>query len=128
MAREDNPLGAAIAKAARDDYDRRGRVRIEVPEWQVDGAPVVIWARPLTMAERFEVANWRAGDGPQYAAVRALILKAEDAQGKPLFTAEQEHIFLRGAVWQIVSRLSDAIIAGPTVEQAEKNSEAIPSA
>ena len=118
---ESNPLGEAIAKAAREDFDKRGRGRIEVPEWQVDGQPAVIWFRPLTMSEQFEIAGYRNADGQQYAMVRAIILKAEDADGKRLFTLEQERPFLNGVAAPVVMRIAGAIMAGPKVEDAEKN-------
>lgn len=127
---EANPLGEAIAKAARDDMDNRPRGKVVVPEWKVDGEPAVIYFRAMTFDEKCEIRNYRSDEGAdafKYQTVRAVILKAEDADGKRLFTYDHERVFLNSA-FGAVMRIAAAIAEGPTVEQAEKNSAAIPSA
>lgn len=118
---ESNPIGEAIAKAARDDLESRGRGRIEVPEWSVDGVPAVIYFKPFTMADQFDITSYRKDDGPHYGMVRAIILKAEDAYGQRLFTLEQERVFLQASASVVVARVANAIMAGPKVEDAVKN-------
>ncbi len=118
---EANPLGDAIVKAAKDSFDHRGRGKIVVPEWQVDGQPVTIWFRPMTMAETFEIANYRPGDGEHFKMIRAIILKAEDADGKRLFTYDHELALRDSVEAPVLIRIAQAISSGPTVEQAEKN-------
>ena len=116
-----NPLGEAIAKAARVDLEQRGRGKIVVPEWKVDGEPVTIWFRPLTVEQQFEIANYRRDEGIQYGLARTIILKAEDVDGKRLFTYEQEWVFLKASAADVVNRIATAIAAGPSIEEAEKN-------
>lgn len=118
---ENNPLGVLIAKAARADYEGRGRGKVVVDEWKVDGQPVTLYFRPLTMVEQFDIASYRRDDGMQYGMVRAIILKAEDELGNRLFTFDQERTFLQQASAAVVARISNAIMAGPSVEEAEKN-------
>lgn len=119
---EPNPLGDAIARAATDDFDARGLGKVEVPEWAVDGVASVIFFRPMTMSEQFEISAYRADDGPKYAMVRTVVLKALDSDGKRLFTAEHERIFLEKVASDVVLRVATAITKGVPVADAKKGS------
>ncbi len=118
---ETNPIGEAIAKAARDDYANRERGHIDIPEWSIDGQPSRIWFRPMTMAEAYDIRSYKQEDGPQYAQVYAIIIKAEDELGKRLFTLEHEQVLLKQVAVDVVRRISDAILAGPRVATAKKD-------
>lgn len=117
---DSSSLGDAIAKSARAAF-HAARGRIEVPEWPVDDKPTVLFFKPLSIEEQFEIADYRRADGQMYGLARAIILKAEDADGKRLFTVEHEMTFLKGAVSGVVMRVAQAIIAGPKLEDVEKN-------
>ena len=100
-----------------------GTLHIDVPEWQVDGKPMRIFYTPVTIAEREKLTAKSGSD----LDLEVLLLKAKDEAGKPLFTIEDKMILRSAGVSGVIQRVSLAITAVPTVEESEKNSEAIPS-
>ncbi|HZQ01416.1 MAG TPA: hypothetical protein VFB13_17860 [Reyranella sp.] len=119
---EPNVLGEAIAAAARADFDARGLGKVEVPEWAVAGQPTVIYFRPMTISEQFEISSYRSEDGPKYGMVRTIVLKALDSDGKRLFTVEHERVFLEQVSSDVVMRVATAIAKGVPVGEAKKDS------
>lgn len=94
---------------------------IEVPEWGgEDGRPLVIYGRPMTLAERQSIRN-KSDRQDLEAFVYTLILKAEDAEGKKLFTIADKHALMHKADPDVVMRVALALSTPPTEEEAEKN-------
>lgn len=121
---ETKQIASQILAAARDRMAARGR--IEVPEWRVAGAdgkkvPAVVFFRPMSMAEQFEITGWRKDEGAHYGMVRMVVLKTEDADGTRLFSLDDEPKVLREYDAQGVLRIAHAIMASPSIEDAEKN-------
>ncbi len=109
-----------IIDRARAHYAAHGTQSMEVPEWG-DDAPLMVYWTPITLSERQKIAN-RAKDGQsQDAMAYAVILKARDAKGDPLFTLEDKHALIHGVDATVVDRIAAAMLAAPTVEEAEKN-------
>lgn len=127
---EINPNGAAMLALARKQIADAPTLFVDVPEWpDADGKPSRIWYRAtMTVAERFDIFGWKAGAGDyRYRHVYTLIRRALDAKGNPLFSAADEQALLELDA-AVVMRLSDTLIAPPpTVADAKKGSETIPT-
>jgi hypothetical protein len=96
--------------------------RIEVPEWgDADGAPMVLYAAPVTLAEKKTLHNRYKDGGLQEMYVHALILKAQTADGKPAFTLEDKRALMTAVSPAVVERIAEAILHSASVEDAEKN-------
>lgn len=96
-----------------------GTKHIDVPEWKIAGAPLRVYWTPMTLKER--EALFRGGDLKLTGYADVLIRKAMDEQGNPLFTLEDAPK-LRGFVESgVIQRIAYAILAAPTIEDAEKN-------
>jgi hypothetical protein len=94
---------------------------VDVPEWIVDGKPLRVHYKPLTIAERKHVLRDENTDAD------VLIAKAIDANGEKLFTLADKQLLLLDAVAGVVTRVVTVLLSIPKVEDAEKNSGAIPS-
>ena len=122
-----NPIGEAIAAAAKMQFENRKRSFVDVPEWPVEGAngvrgPARIFYDPMPLEEHLELINYRAKDGPQYAPARIVALKSTDEAGNRLFTAEHEILFCKGVSASAVLRVYNAITGwAATLEELTKN-------
>ena len=63
-----------------------GLQSIDVPEWQVDGKPLVIWFKPATNPKTQEILSKLFSEKkPIEATVQALIIRALNEDGTPMF-------------------------------------------
>lgn len=111
----------------RADFDRRAanRRRIEVPEWGTAGAPAVIYARPVTLAERSRIAR-AAGEDQNKILVHGLVLKAEAEDGSRIFADEDVLTLLHKADADVVLRVATMLFRAETADPLG-NSAAIPA-
>lgn len=101
---------------------------IEVPEWAgEDGRPLVIYCRPITLAEKQKIFAAGEREGRMAMLATALILKAEDGQGAKLFTLEHKHALMHHADPDVVADVVSQMMTSPSVEDAEKNSPRTPN-
>jgi len=104
-------------------FGRLDTRQIEVPEWADDqGNPLIIHCAPITLAEKAKIT--RAGDefGRVIMLVHALIIKAEDAEGKKLFTLADKKALAERADPDVIARIVSQMMYAPSIEEAEKNS------
>lgn len=95
---------------------------IEVPEWAgVDGQPMVIYARPLTLSEKQRLRSLAQTGGEMEILVNTLILKAEDGEGKKLFTVADKHDLMNKADPDVVARVVMQITRPRGVDEIQKN-------
>lgn len=112
-----------LIEQVRTHFDGLTRARIEVPEWAGDdGKPAVIYARPMTMAEKQKIANAGANDGHIASLVTTLILKAEDEAGNKVFTLDDKHTLMNRADTEVLARIILQMRDTPSVEAQEKKS------
>lgn len=110
----------AIDHAKRHFSARTTRI-IEVPEWADEsGKPLLVYATPITLAERQKLLN-RARDNSLDMMVYALIYKAQNEQGDPLFTLEHKHALMHEVDPDVVTRVAGEILASASVADLEKN-------
>jgi hypothetical protein len=116
-------LGAAAAHwRARIGEELRS---IEVPEWELDGEPVRVYWRPvLNMREREQIDR-KLDAGRIAYLVESLLVRARDAEGRPLWRELDRERLMREADSDVVLRVVEAMAGepAPTLEAAEKNSE-----
>lgn len=119
---------ASILDRARNQFRARmgSELRvIEVPEWpDEEGHPSKIFFRPvLNFLEQEEITQLVDQGKKMEAIVRTLILRAKDADGKPLFRKDQRVELMRqcdpDVVARIVTEMSEA--SNISLEDIEKN-------
>jgi hypothetical protein len=110
-----------IIDRAKAHYAAYGVQSASVPEWGEADQPLQVYWSPVTLAERQKIVN-RIKDGATLEAMAyALILKAQDGQGKNLFSLEDKLALMNGVDASVVERVAGLILAAPSVEDAEKN-------
>lgn len=110
----------SVIDRARTHFKDQGTRRIEVPEWGDDAGPLIVYADPLTLAERRRLFQKNKGDEVGLS-VDLLIAKACGADGTKLFTLEDKHALLNSVDPAVVARVAAEIVTAPTPEAAEKN-------
>ena len=94
---------------------------VEVPEWLDDaGGPTIIFCKPITL---FEMRKWWAGINKDDITifVDMIISKAEDREGKKLFTLEDKQPLLRSAEYSVIARVAGEMIDHTEPGDVEKN-------
>lgn len=118
----------SIIERVKGHFDTLGVRTIEVPEWpDADGRPLVIYCRPMTMADKQKIANAAGRDGHVAMLAHTLLIKAEDSQGNKLFTIEHKHDLMNRADPEVVARIVIEMNKVATVEDQEKNSTRTPT-
>lgn len=108
MAIEQSPLAAAISA----HWDALQRQCVEIPEWGEPGQPAKVYFDPLTLAERDKL---RAYPHNEFIA-QAIILKAEDAAGKKLFSIADKHQLLNAAAPSVITRIAERILIADCID------------
>ena len=95
---------------AKEHFKAIDRKIIDVPEWKI-----TIYAKPLTLADkRILTRNTKPDDVTLFADV--LILKAEDKEGKKLYSLEDKQTLMRSVDPEVVARVAQDILAVVPVE------------
>lgn len=98
-----------------------GARRVEVPELkQPDGKPYAIFITPMTILEQRELSR-RYKDDPHSYLVGALIMKARDDKGEPVFTLDDKDTLMRRCPASLVQWMAAEISRSASVEEQEKN-------
>lgn len=106
------------AKAHFSKFQRR---QIEVPEWcGEDGAPLILYVSPMTLADKQKLQQ-HAERGRMEALAHCVIMKAEDAEGKKLFTLDDKHALMNRVDPDVLSRIAGEIAAPLSDEDIAKN-------
>lgn len=98
----------------RSHFDSLTKRKIDVPEWGVE-----IHATPMTIAERAQVYRGISETDTHTPLVRVLIVKAKDADGKPLFSIADEPHLLNHADPSVVFRVAAAILSNDAPDATE---------
>ena len=95
---------------AKEHFKAIDRKIIDVPEWKI-----TIYAKPLTLADkRILTRNTKPDDVTLFADV--LILKAEDKEGKKLYSLEDKQTLMRSVDPEVVARVAQDILSVVPVE------------
>ncbi len=108
---------------AKAHFSAKDRLAIEVPEWKADGTegPLVIHASPITLAERQKIDNYRERWGSMEGLAYTLILKAEDGDGKKLFTLDDKRTLMTQVDPEVLGRVVFEILRPTPAADLEKN-------
>jgi len=110
-----------ILDRARLHFRADERRAITVPEWGADGAPLVLYALPVTLADKKKLHNRYKDGGLQEMYVHALIDKAQTEGGSPAFTLEDKRSLMTAVDPRVVERIAAQILDAPDMEAVEKN-------
>lgn len=113
----------SLGKMIAEKRNQQRRV-IEVAEWGEDDNPLLIYASAITAGDLKNIQrkhknflNEMTIDG----MVDLIILKAQDADGKKLFTLEDK-IYLMGEPLNVIAGISEKMFGEiDSIEDAEKN-------
>ena len=87
--------GMTVIDRMKDHYARNRCTRIEVKQWADDtGAPLVIMADRLTVADQNRLERLKARFTDLELLVEVLIRWARDENGEALFTVEDKHALM----------------------------------
>ncbi len=120
-------------ESARAHFAAIGVRHVDVPEWGERGAdgvvtkPLRIYFNPMTLAEKQKLQNVGEREGYIARLADALIMKALDAQGKPLYTIDDKHALRNGVSPDVLADVVREIMSTPTPDEAAKNSTGTPS-
>ena len=111
-----------IIDRARLHFRADERRRIEVPEWgESPESPLVLFARPVTLADKKKLYNRLNDGGAQEMQAHILVMMAQTEDGKPAFTLEDKHALMNAVSPAVVERLAEQILKTVRLEDAEKN-------
>ncbi len=113
-----------IIERAKEHLSTLGRKRIEVPEWGENGKTLVIFCPPFTLADKKKIKAHtdRAGGADLDALAYTVIFKAEDEDGKPLFTLDDKKSLVSDVDSEVLSRIVFEMTVYQTPEEIEKKS------
>ena len=106
-----------ILDKAKEHFKAIDRKIIDVPEWGI-----TVYAKPLTLADkRILTRNTKPDDVTLFADV--LILKAEDKEGKKLYSLEDKQTLMRSVDPEVVARVAQDILSVVPVEDWLKKNQ-----
>ena len=106
-----------ILDKAKEHFKSIDRKIIEVPEWGQ-----TVYSKPLTLADkRILTRNTKPDDVTLFADV--LILKAEDKEGKKLYSLEDKQTLMRSVDPEVVARVAQDILSVVPVEDWLKKNQ-----
>jgi len=108
----DDKINPIVARAI-EHFRELERNEIEVPEWGEEDAPLTVYGSPLTMAERRRIQKQNPNDSYGQTC-DIVILKAEDADGKRLFTKADKPYFLNKIDPKVIARIALALTGSET--------------
>jgi phosphopantetheine adenylyltransferase len=114
-------MGLGEQIAARRQADRK---MISVYEWGEDGEPLVIYSGPITAGDIDKLQRKHKdflNNMTINGMVDLIIAKAEDADGKRLFTLEDKMYLMKESVALIADIAAQMFNGTMSIEDAEKN-------
>jgi len=106
-----------ILEKAKEHFKAIDRKIIDVPEWGI-----TVYAKPLTLADkRILSRNTKPDDVTLFADV--LILKAEDKEGKKLYSLEDKQTLMKSVDPEVVARVAQDILSVIPVEDWLKKNQ-----
>jgi len=97
-----------IIQAAVDHYQSKGIRSFRVDEWEVEGSPLVVYQKPMTVKDKAIYTNALKNDSYQEAMVVLIMRVALNADGKKLFN-------IGDRMW-LVNNVDEEVISGIFLE------------
>jgi hypothetical protein len=114
-------MASPILERVKAHREALGRKEIEVAEWSDDdGAPTIFFSTPITLGE---MRRWYKGISGEDISVLVdvVITKAEDKDGKKVFSLEDKQPLLRTAEFSVLSRIATSMMEHEEADDLEKN-------
>ena len=114
-------MPSKFIERVRQHKENLGVRVIDVPEWLDDnGEATKIYPQPITL---YEMRKWYKGitNDDIGILVDLVIGKAEDVDGKKMFTLEDRQPLLRTAEFSVISRIAGDIMDHNDPDDIEKN-------
>jgi len=92
-------------------YNSKGRLSIEVPEWADLLPDGKIYYTPFTLQERYKLIPELEGKNLDFV-VSAIVMKSEDKDGNKLFTLSDKPKLKRFCEYEILDRIASKMLAG----------------
>ena len=107
----------SILDHAEEQFSSIQRKQIDVPEWNT-----TIYAKPLTLAEKRKLYRNLGAKSEDVSSmmVEALIMKAEDKDGKKLFTPDDRDRLMNKVAPDVVSAVATEILYFKDAYSVEK--------
>ena len=106
-----------ILEKAKEHFKEIDRKIIDVPEWGI-----TVYSKPLTLADKRKLTrNIKPDDVTLFADV--LIQKAEDKEGKKLYTLEDKQTLMHLVDSEVVARVAQEILKVIPVDDWEKKNQ-----
>lgn len=109
-----------VIERAKTHFSMKEVKVIEVPEWGDENSPLLIYASPMTLAEKRRLFNGTK-ETDIFVLVDLLIMKAKDQKGDPIFTLEHKRDLTSSVDPDVIARVSNEILQAPTIEDHLKN-------
>jgi hypothetical protein len=106
---------------AKAHFTDLGVQRQEVPEWGEEGKPLVVYWRPMNLAQKQKIQHIGEREGWIARLADALIMLATDADGKKLYTIEDKHALRHNVDPDVLARVVTRMMASPGVEEMGKS-------
>lgn len=110
----------------RQAFFARGRREFAVPEWSSDDHNFTVYFTSFTAAEEEAIRMREPKNSAEYN-VYALILKAKDQDGKPLFHWGDKHALMTECDYMTILTITSEMSKTLSAEEAKKNSVTIPT-
>jgi len=107
----------SILDQAEEQFSSIKRKKIDVPEWET-----TIYAKPLTLAEKRKLYRNLGAKSEDVSSmmVEALIMKAEDKDGKKVFTPDDRDRLMNKVDPDVVSAIATEILYFKDAYSVEK--------
>ena len=113
----------SLGKMIAEKRNRQRRI-IEVHEWGEDDAPLLVYASAITAGDLNKIQGKHKNflnDMTVDGMVDLIILKAEDSEGKKLFTLEDK-VYLMAEDMATIAGIAEKMFGDiGSIEEAEKN-------
>ena len=106
-----------ILEKAKEHFKAIDRKIIDVPEWGI-----TVYSQPLTLADKRKLSRNTSPDDPTLFA-NVLIQKAEDKEGKKLYSLEDKQTLMRSVDPEVVARVAQDILSVVPVEDWLKKNQ-----
>ncbi|MCH8173476.1 MAG: hypothetical protein IIA70_09260 [Proteobacteria bacterium] len=107
-----------LMKRLTDHFDDKPIREIEINQWpEADGAPLIVYVKPITVREKSQFLMDVRKIGELQAFVNLIVVKALDAQGKNLFTISDKPNLLTRTDADVLMDLGLDISYGAPVEK-----------
>jgi hypothetical protein len=105
---------------AKQHFDSFDLKEIEVPEWgDEEGNPLLIYAKPLTLAEQSKIVKYAKDDEVSLMAY-TLIFKGLDKEGNKLFDLNDKQDLMNNVDRLVLARISAEIMDYGTIDDHRK--------